>query len=384
MISNKGHNIRICERCVMDSTVPNIVFNEDNTCNYCNGFIEKRDKHILLDQEARERRLNSLIKLLKKSNSNKNYDCIVGVSGGVDSTWSLVKSIELGLKPLAVHMDSGWNSELAQNNISKVVKTLGVDLYTHVIDWPEIRGLMDAFFAADVIDVEVLYDNAMLAVNYQLASRFNIKYILAGTNIATEGVDIPSSWNWYKSDKKNIKSISKVFNGPSLKTFPSISTIETAYYSVFKGIKWISFLDYLDYNKERSLSELEDKFGFKRYPYKHYESVFTRFFQGYILPTKFGVDKRKPHLSSLIMNNELNRNDALNLLEDIPYPSARDLEIDKKYFIKKMKWSDKKFLNYINRPEVPHDSYKSEVKLYQNFLKLYRKLGLSFGKINWK
>ncbi|MEO5772688.1 MAG: N-acetyl sugar amidotransferase [Sphingomicrobium sp.] len=376
-------NVQTCSRCIMDTTAGDIVFDEQGICNYCKGFLEKQAKHIALDEPERLRRLNALVDRVKASSKGKKYQCIVGLSGGVDSSWALVQAVKLGLKPLAVHMDSGWNSELAQNNIANLVRGLGVDLYTHVIDWPEIRGLMEAFFAADVIDVEVLYDNAMLAVNYQQAARHGLKFILAGTNIATEGVDIPRSWNWYKSDKRNIVGISKRFGGPRLRTFPAISTLDTARYVLLNRIHWVSFLDYLDYRKADALEVLKRDFGYKPYPHKHYESVFTRFYQGYLQPYKFGVDKRKPHLSSLIMNGEMTREEALQRAAGIAYPSEKEMEADRLYFIKKMGWSEEKFQDYMSRSEKPHTDYLSERAFYEKLLRLYRRFKLQAGRLQW-
>jgi N-acetyl sugar amidotransferase len=367
----------------MDETAEDIVFDDAGVCNYCQGFLDKKARHIAPSEEERRRRLDKLVAAIREQGRGKRYDCVVGVSGGVDSSWSLVKAMELGLRPLAVHMDSGWNSELAQNNIANLVRGLGVDLHTHVIEWPEIRGLMEAFFASDVIDVEVLYDNAMLAVNYEQAAKYGVRYILAGTNIATEGVDIPSSWNWYKSDKRNIVGISRRFGGPRLRTFPSISTLQTARYVLWNRIHWISFLDYLDYRKADALAVLERDFGYKPYPFKHYESVFTRFYQGFLQPYKFGVDKRKPHLSSLIMNGEMSRDEALGLAQGIAYPNAREMERDRRYFIKKMGWDEAKFEDYMRRPKKPHDAYPSEAALYGRLLRIYRRLRLGFGRLRW-
>jgi N-acetyl sugar amidotransferase len=376
-------NVRTCARCIMDETAKDITFDEQGICNYCSGFLEKKAKHIAWDEPERERRLSTLLQMVKRSSGGKRYDCIVGLSGGVDSSWTLVRAIELGLRPLAVHMDSGWNSELAQNNIANLVRTLGVDLHTHVIEWSEIRGLMEAFFASDVIDVEVLYDNAMLAVNYRQAAKYGLKYILAGTNIATEGVDIPSGWNWYKSDKRNIVGISRRFGGPKLKTFPAISTLDTARYTLLNRIRWISFLDYIEYRKLDALEILKRDFGYKPYPHKHYESVFTRFYQGYLQPYKFGVDKRKPHLSSLIMNGEITRDEALRQAQGIAYPSAKEMEADRRYFIKKMGWTEDKFEHYMRRPERSHEEFPSEAAFYRKLLALYRRLNLKIGRLTW-
>ena len=377
-------NVRTCTRCIMDETAPDIEFDADGVCNYCKGFLEKQKKHIALSEDERLRRLDERVRRVKENGKGKRYDCIVGLSGGVDSSWTLVQAVRLGLRPLAVHMDNGWNTELAQNNIANLVRQLGVDLHTHVIDWPEYRGLMEAFFAADVIDIEVLADNALIAVNYQQAVKHGLKYILAGTNIATEGVDIPPTWNWHKADKRNIVAISKRFGGPKLRSFPSISTFGMARYAAMHRILWISFLDYLNYRKYEALKTLEAEFGYKAYPYKHYENVFTRFYQGYLQPNKFGVDKRKPHLSSLIMSGEMTRDEALRQASGIAYPSAKEMEADRVYFLKKMGWSEEKFEDYMRRPERRHDEYPSEAAFYAGLLKLYRKLNLGIGRITWR
>lgn len=352
---------QICTRCVMDTTANEITFDETGVCNYCSEFIERAGELLNEESSTREEKLKKLVSEVRKSGEGKPYDCIVGVSGGVDSSWTLVKVVELGLRPLAVHMDNGWNSELAQNNIANLINTLGVDLYTHVIDWNEYRDLMQAFFDADVIDVELLYDNAMLAVNYQMAAKNQLKYILAGTNQSTEGMEMPSDWNWYKKDKKNLKAIASKFGGVKLASFPSIDTLSYNWYHRIKGIEWNSFLDYVEYNKEACIQNLEKNYGYKRYPYKHYESVFTRFYQGYILPEKFGVDKRRIHLSTLIISGQMSRAEALTQLKQIPYPSEQELEEDKSYFLKKMGWDKKDLESYLKRERVEHSKYGSEM-----------------------
>ncbi|UNK38237.1 N-acetyl sugar amidotransferase [Shinella sp. H4-D48] len=351
---------RRCSRCIMDTTAGGITFNADGVCNYCSEFEANAAGIVFEDESSRSSRLALLLENVKRAGRGKRYDCIIGVSGGVDSSWALVNAVELGLRPLAVHMDNGWNSELAQNNIANLVRGLGVDLYTHVINWPEYRALMQAFFDADVIDIELLYDNAMLAVNYHQARKYGLKHILSGSNSATEGMSIPRNWNWFKRDKANIKGIAKTFANVRLQTFPSIGSLEYVYYEYVRKTKWISFLDFLDFDKEKSLESLEKNYRYKRYPYKHYESIFTRFYQGYILPEKFGVDKRKLHLSTLIMSGQLSRTRALELIEQSPYPFKEDLDADRQYFLKKMGWTPAVLTTYLNRPEVSHDHYTSE------------------------
>jgi N-acetyl sugar amidotransferase len=348
----------------MDSTAKNIFFDENGYCNFCNDFIVRSENLIKVNTS-----LHKFIEQIKKDGKGKDYDCIIGISGGIDSSYVLVKAIELGLRPLAVHMDNGWNSELAQNNIYNIINKLNIDLYTHVIEWEEYRKLMNAFFDSDVIDVELLYDNAMTAVNYNLASRYGIKYILSGSNNATEGMIMPQGWNWFKFDFLNIKDIASKHGNVSIKTFPHINTIKKLYFNVFKKIRWVPFLDYFDYNKDLATELLEKNYNYKKYPFKHYESIFTRFYQGYILPLKFNIDKRKLHLSTLIISKQLSRDQALTIINTSPYPTNIELSEDIDYFLKKMKWDRTKLQDYINRSEKSHLSYKSEIKLYNIFYK---------------
>lgn len=365
---------QICNRCVMDTSAGEIEFDENGFCNYCTNFLINPSHLLNKDTDRRKQNLESFVAKVKDGGKGKHYDCVVGVSGGVDSSFALLQAVNLGLRPLAVHMDNGWNSELAQNNIANLVTCLGVDLHTHVIDWDEYRELMEAFFSADVIDVELLYDNAMQAVNYQQAAKYGLKFILSGSNYATEGISMPRSWGWFKKDSKNIKEIALKFRGVHLNTYPTISTLSYIYYEFFRKIRWIRFLDYFEYNKSKVTALLSEKFNYKPYPYKHYESIFTRFYQGYILPEKFGVDKRRLHLSNLVVTGQMTRDEALNWLQDIPYPSKELMEEDKRYFIKKMKWTESKLKEYIARPEIPHLSYPSERPLWNSLASLYKKM----------
>lgn len=369
---------RICTRCVMDTSAPDISFDEQGMCNYCSEFLEKHSHVLFKNEFQRTEERNGLVAKIKKAGRGKRYDCVIGVSGGVDSAWTLYQAVKSGLRPLAVHMDNGWNSELAQSNIENLVRKLGIDLYTHVIDWDEYRRLMQAFFDADVIDIELLYDNAMQAVNYRQAKQHGVKWILAGTNQATEGMRIPSTWNWFKYDKKNIKSLARKFgHGMRLKTFPAISISNLIYFRFIRRIKWVSFLDYFDYQKSDASIILGKSLGYKPYPYKHYESIFTRFYQGHLLPEKFGVDKRRLHLSTLVISKQMNRAEALSLMDQSPYPSQQDLESDIQYFLKKMHWSNDQFREYLLRKERLHAEYGSE-KPFWDFLS---KVQLSAGKL---
>lgn len=355
----------------MNQSASDLVLDPNGGCNYCNQYLQGASlsssitaTHTIIDKDRLIRNI------ISNRSSKQPYDCIVGVSGGVDSSLVLIDAVESGLRPLAVHMDNGWNSELAQNNIYNLVSKLGVDLDTHVIDWSEYRALLSAFLRADVLDVELLYDNAMIAVNYQMAKKYGLKYILGGENYSTEGFPMPPGWNWFKYDKTNIRSIGKTFGLKKLNSFPAIGTFDLLKFQAFYSIRWVRYLDSIEFDYSTSLEKLVSQFGYKPYPYKHYESIFTRFYQAYILPSKFGIDKRRIHLSPLVLNGHLTREEALNKLDNIAYPSHEDLDADINYFLKKMKWERKDLDEYISRPGKPHSAYKSELSLWKFAKKL--------------
>ena len=358
-------NKKICTICVMDTSATNINFDTIGQCNYCKNFQKKLNLRKKID-------LKSLIAKIKSKSKHSKYDCVVGLSGGIDSSYTLVKVVEMGLNPLAVHLDNGWNSELAQSNIENLVKILNVDLYTNVLDWNEYKTMMNSFFDSDVLDIELLMDNAMFSVNYEIAKKEKLQFILSGSNTSTEGMDMPKNMNWIKFDKKNIKSIIKIFGNNKIKSYPAIGVFDLVKYILLYKIKWIHFLDYFDYKKDEAAEFLKNKYNFKPYEYKHYESMFTRFYQGYILPKKFKIDKRILHLSTLIITNQVSRNDALKILESSPYSSELNLKEDKEYFLKKMNWDEEKLENYINRPAKSHAEYKNSKFIYENLLKLYK------------
>jgi N-acetyl sugar amidotransferase len=349
---------RICNRCVMDTSAGEIEFDGVGNCNFCEMLVRQNIQKISSSNNSQS--LDLLIENVKKDGAGKDYDCIIGVSGGVDSSWVLVQAVEKGLRPLAVHMDNGWNSELATNNISNLIERLDVDLFTHVIEWEEYRNLMEAFFRADVIDIELLYDNAMTEVCYMKAREFGLKYILSGSNTATEGIQMPSAWAYGdKWDGANILSIASA-SSVDISTFPLFTNTKWLYSKYIKGVQWIPFLDYIGYEKETTLLHLRENFAYKPYPYKHYENIFTRFYQGYLLPTKFNVDKRRVHFSSLIMSGQMDRQVAVTELEKPAFSSADDLRMDIEYFLKKMRWQSTKLDRYLTRPRREHSDYKTD------------------------
>lgn len=361
-----------CSRCVMDAHAANNSFDAQGRCSYCTAMLARLALFQPTDPAQLKPKLNAFVERVRTDGRGKRYDCIVGVSGGADSAYALYLARQQGLRPLAVHMDNGWNSELAVNNIENLVRRLGVDLYTHVVEWREYRALQQAFFDADVIDVELLYDNAMLAVNYALAARYSVRWILSGSNTTTEGMRVPRNYNWNKYDRRNIRAIARR-NGVHVKSLPTIGVWRYVWHRLARGCKWVPFLDFIDYNKQRCIDELVKQVSFRPYPYKHYESVFTRFYQGYLLPAKFGVDKRRMHLSSLICSGQMTRARANELLSHSPYPDTDDLQVDIEYFLKKMDWSQADLDAYLARPGRAHDDFPSEATLYDSLLRLQRR-----------
>lgn len=357
--------VQECTRCVMNSEAAGAVFDSQGRCNYCTEMLEGlAQAHVRIpDPASLKRRLSSFTNTVKEAGKRKRYDCIVGISGGADSAYALYVARNQGLRPLAVHLDNGWNSELAVNNIENLVRKLDVDLYTHVVDWREYRALQQAFFDAGVIDIELLFDNAMLALNYQMARRYGIRFILSGSNTATEGMRMPKNYNWNKFDQQNIRAIARR-NGVKVRSLPTIGVMGYAWNRLVRGIQWVPFLDYVEYDKQRCLEELAKEIGYRPYPYKHYESIFTRFYQGHILPTKFGIDKRRLHLSSLICSGQMTRSQAAEILTRSPYPDPDILQDDIEYFLKKLDWTPHDLETYFGRPQHEHDEYPSEAWLY--------------------
>lgn len=362
---------RVCTRCVMDTSAPQIVFDANGVCNYCKEFLAKVQSAKAVAADHRAHR-EELLQRIRADGRGKDYDCVVGVSGGVDSSYVLYLAVRHGLRPLAVHLDNGWNSELAAHNIANLVRRLDVDLYTHVINWQENRELQLSFFKAHVVDIELLMDNAMLALNYQQAAKYGLHHVLSGNNLATEGMRMPEGWYHFKFDVRNIRGIQRRFGRMPIKTHPLMSTVDFVWYEFVRRIKRVPFLDYFPYNKSDALQTLEHEVDYKPYPYKHYESVFTRFYQAYILPRKFGIDKRRVHLSSLIISGQMTREQALELLATPPYPDPRQEAQDRTFVLKKLGFSEEAFEQYMRTPGVPHARYGSELWFNNLLLRVYK------------
>ena len=343
---------QICTRCVMDTTDPEIIFDENGVCNHCKNAIKllevKRDKSGFEDK----------IEEIKKAGKGKEYDCIIGISGGVDSSYVIYYAKRLGLRPLAVHVDNGWNTELAVHNIKDLLEKLDIPLYTYVIEWQEFRDLQLAFLKASTPDSEIPSDHAIFAMMYKVAVKYHIKYIINGCNITSESI-LPRKWSYGHEDWGYIKDIHKKFGTKPLLTFPYYSKLDWIYFIFVRRIESVSLLNFIDYDKEEAKQFLIDKFGWRDYGGKHYESFYTRFYQSYILPIKFGADKRKMHYSSLIVSGQMTREEALEKLKE-PLYSENDIEKDIDYFCEKMEISKTEFSEIMNKPKRYFGDYESD------------------------
>ena len=374
------NDVQVCTRCVMDTTMQDTWFDAQGVCNHCKRYDEQMASSPNHDGHGQER-LAVIVDQIKASGKGKKYDCLIGVSGGVDSTYIAYQIKNLGLRPLAVHLDNGWNSELAVSNIEKTLKKLDIDLYTHVIPWEEFKDLQKSFLRASVPHCEHPTDHAILGLLYSIAAREGIGYIISGHNIATEGISFRAGGRGQR-DWLYIKNIHERFGTRKLTGYPHFTLWDSVRYKLFNRQKTVRILNYLPYNKEEAMKILENELGWKYYGGKHYESIYTRFFQGYILPIKFNVDKRKAHLSSLICGGQTTREQALAELAQPPYPPETQEE-DRLFVIKKLGLSEEEFAGIMALPckrfsDYPsYDTtfwYKYAVDMYARFKSV---LGLS-------
>lgn len=362
---------KICTKCIMDTSDKDITFDENGICSNCRSYEQKIKERVFTGKEGKQR-LQYFVDKIKEEGKDKKYDCIIGLSGGVDSSYLAYYAVKnLGLRPLAVHMDNGWNTQTATRNINKIVRKLGIDLYTYVIDWEEFKDFQLSYLKAGVIDIEALTDHAIKAVLYKKANEENIKYILSGVNLVTEGI-LPLGWRYNKGDARNITSIHNLFGEKKLKTFPLLPIRERIYYQMIKKIREIEVLNYIDYNKNEVKKLIMEELGWGDYGVKHGESFFTRFYQNYILPKKFGIDKRKAHLSTLICSGQINREEALAELQKPPMDSFQ-MEQDKEYVLKKFDLSEEEFDKIMKSPIKSHYDYPNSDKLFKSLRKVYLK-----------
>jgi len=347
----------------MDTSDPEISFDKQGTCNHCTQALEQA-KTTWFPNEEGEKRLQQIANEIKQSQKNKEYDCITGLSGGIDSSYLVYKIVQLGLRPLVVHVDCGWNSELAVKNVENIVKKLNLDLHTHVVDWQEMKDLQLAYFKANVANQDVPQDHAIFAALYSYAVKHNIKYVLNGSNFATECI-LPKAWGYTALDYKSLKSIHKKFGSRKLKRFPYVTFFKRyIYFTYVRRMKIIKPLNLMPYDKEKAIEIMKKELGWQYYGGKHHESRFTKFFQAYYLPHKFGYDKRRAHLSSLIVSGQLTRDEAVEEMKKEIYPNGSHVE-DMEYVAKKLGVSLEEFEQIIEMPNKSYADYANNEKLFK-------------------
>ncbi|MFM7666826.1 MAG: N-acetyl sugar amidotransferase [Bacteroidota bacterium] len=357
-----------CARCLYDNHVyPNITFDSKGNCNICYIYEDLQERTVMKGAVGAQK-LSNLINEIKSQGADKEFDCILGVSGGVDSSYVAYLSKEWGLRPYVIHVDGGWNSDISVKNIASLLKKLGLDLHTHVIDWQEMKDIQRSFIKASVLDIDLPFDNAFMAILYQIANKLGIKYILSGHNTETEGW-MPETFTHYKLDTINIKSIHKKFGEQKIKSFPMIGPIQAYHYNSRKGIKMVSPLDLIDYNKAEVKEFLIKDFDWIDYGGKHYENTFTRFYQSYILYHKFNIDKRISHLSTLINSGQMTKEKAIEELQKLPY-NLETIDKEKEFFAKKLGFSVQELEEYVKSPGVSHVEFGSYLNVFKKLKNL--------------
>lgn len=368
---------RECKKCLFNLTdIPWLQFNLQGICSVCETFEHVWQAH-LTQKSKLEQNLPTIIDGIKKAGEKKQYDCVIGVSGGIDSSFLAWKVIQLGLRPLAVHFDNGWNSELAVHNIEKMITSLGIDLYTFVVDWEEFRDLQKAYLKASVIDIEVPTDHGIYATLYKAAIENDIQFILGGNNVATEGF-MPRGWHYHKLDHINLLDIHRKFGEQKLRNYPRFDRRQKIK-ARRKSIKLLEILDVIEYSRCEAVSTISAEFGWRDYGVKHGESTFTKFYQEYLLPKKFGVEKKKAHLSTLIHTGEISREEAIEQYHSSSVPE-HEQEAIKSYVLKKLGFTESEFQTIMSADPVAHENFEREGSLFYEFrfLLLFRSMWLRF------
>ncbi len=370
---------QICTNCVMDTTDSKIVFDENGVCDHCNTFYKEIQPYWHTDDRGRKKLLG-LIDKIKKEGEGKDFDCLMGMSGGIDSSFLLYKMVtEFGLRPLVFHVDAGWNSQIAVNNIERLVDGLGLDLYTEVINWEEIKELQLAFFKSGVPHIDVPQDHAFFATMYKFASNHHIRTILTGGNYSTECVRNPLEWMYYQSDSTQLKDIFKKHGKGKLVDYPITNILwHKVWLPYVRRIKLYRPLDYIPYNKEEAMQTLVEKFGYQKYPQKHFESRFTRFYESYWLPVKFGYDTRRVQFSSLILTGQMTREEALEELKKPAY-DPETIHHDFEYIATKLGISTDELQSYMDAPNKTYKDYKSQENIYNLGAKMMKFFGKEKG-----
>jgi N-acetyl sugar amidotransferase len=354
----------------MDETAKEITFDNNGVCNFCHNYDNVLVNDVHTDKGGEEK-LEKLIEKIKQKSKNSRYDVLIGLSGGVDSSYvAYIIKKKYGLRAFAVHLDNGWNTELAVANVEQIVKRLDIDLSTYVLDWKEFRDIQTSFIKSSISNIEIPTDHAIWALLIKTAAKMKIPYIIAGNNVVTESI-MPESWLYGSKDSKLIKSLHKKFGKVKMKTYPSLSTMDYVDYLLVRGIRWVPILNYIPYNKAEAKQTLIDELGWQDYGGKHYESIFTRFFHAFYLPVKFGYDLRKSYLSALVCSGQISRDEALEEIGKPPAPIEM-LEQDRDYVIKKLGLSENEFESILKAPNKTYADYPNNESLWKRFNTIIR------------
>lgn len=367
---------QVCASCIMDTSDSGISFDARGWCDYCNNYYSRILPNWHPD-EIGEKQILEVAEEIRKAGKSRSHDCIIGVSGGVDSSYvTYIAKEKMGLRPLIFHVDAGWNSQQAVNNIERLVDGLGLDLHTEVIDWLEMKDLQLAFFRAQVPHLDTPQDHAFFAGLYNFAAKEGFKYILTGANYSTECVREPLEWHYHASDLRQLRDIHRRFGTRPLRTFPTADIfLFKLYYRFVKGLRVVKPLNYVPFRKEEAMKELSDRFGWQRYAHKHYESRFTRFYEGYWLPVKFGYDKRRAHFSSLILTKQMSRAEALEKIAQPAYDEgtiAQDFE----YVATKLDLTVDELKALMTAPNKSFRDYKNSMDLIDMGTRILRAIGV--------
>ena len=370
---------KICQRCVMDMSDSAIVFDEFGICDHCLTF-DREIMPVWNNGVGRDKELKLIVDAIRKNGEGKDFDCVLGMSGGIDSSYLLYLAKEkFGLRPLVFHVDGGLNSQIAVNNIERLVDGLNLDLFTEVINWRDMQSLQRSFFKAGVPHVDVPQDHAFFASMYQFALKHNIKNIITGGNYSTECVRNPKEWMYYQSDSIQLRDIHKKHGEPPIQNYPLTNILwHKLYLPYFKNIKLHRLLDFIPYDKEEATKFLVDNYGYQRYPQKHFESRFTRFYESYWLPKKFGYDTRKVQFSSLILTDQMTREEALKELSKPAYdPETVHHELE--YVASKLDWSVEQLKSCLHAPNKTYKDFANQETIYNIGAKVLKFLGKELG-----
>ena len=358
---------QLCNWCVMDTSDPEILFDTHGRCNHCKAAMHRMAAAVPRPEVA-PLELEQIVERIRKAGKGKPYDCVVGVSGGVDSTSVIRQASAAGLRMFPVHFDNGWNDARAADNIKRTLDKFRLDLYTHVVDWEEFRDIQLSFLRASLPNCEIPTDHGIFALLWSIASKERIRYILTGSNLATESI-MPAAWSYFDQDLRHLRAVHAAFGHVPIRTLPTISATEYLHGAFILGTRQIRFLDYVNYNRSEATKNLIADVGWTDYGSKHFESIWTRFFQGYYLPNKFGFDKRRAHLSTLICSGQTTRAEALDRLQEPAYDEGLLLK-DLRFVLKKFRLTEAEFAEIIRASPRKHSEFPRSRLLGNQFAPL--------------